>query len=77
MHLMEKIIRDKTILAYVERCTALCWLMAVQDPPMTLLSDVSPDRLFDKTKYREYTKSGKYVGVHCFGRVYYFKMVAV
>ena len=43
------------------KCTELCWLMGVQDPPMAISSALGPDNRHDKTKYREYTKSGQYV----------------
>lgn len=55
------IIQDEAVQAYVNRCTELCWLMSVQDPPMALYSGVAPDYKYDKTKYREYMKSGDYV----------------
>ena len=35
--------------------------MAVQDPPMAILTDESKDGKFDKTKFKEYTKTGSYV----------------
>ena len=55
------IIQNEAIQAYINRCTELCWLMSVQDPPMALYWDVAPDNKFDKAKYREYMKSGDYV----------------
>ena len=35
--------------------------MAVQDPPMAILTEGSKDGKFDKTKFKEYTKTGPYV----------------
>lgn len=45
--------------SYVRRCAGLCWLMAVQDPPMAIV--VPSYLIYNKDIYRAYTKSGKFV----------------
>ena len=35
--------------------------MVVQDPPMTILTDVGEDCKYDKSKFREYTKTGPFI----------------
>ena len=46
---------------YIDRCTEICWLMAVQDPPMALSKAIGENGLFDKFKYREFMNSGQFV----------------
>ncbi|XP_061183570.1 uncharacterized protein LOC133191854 [Saccostrea echinata] len=43
---------------YVERCIQLCWMMAIQDPPMHLDFGPSANSEADKNVYRMYTKQG-------------------
>ena len=35
--------------------------MVVQDPPMAILTDVGEDCKYDKSKFREYTKTGQFI----------------
>ncbi|XP_053400501.1 uncharacterized protein LOC123558290 [Mercenaria mercenaria] len=44
---------------YKSMCEELCWLMAVQDPPL-VLSENSPQK-FDTNVFKDYTKRGTYV----------------
>ena len=46
---------------YIQRCTEISWLMAIQDPPMAVSREIRDDFRFDKTKYKEYTKLGQIV----------------
>lgn len=46
---------------YVKRCAEISWLMAIQDPPMAITVEIGEGFQFDKSKYREYTKTGKFV----------------
>ena len=55
------LLNEEEIQSYVDCCTELCWLMAVQDPPMTLCTDIGADGQCDKNRYREYTHSGPFV----------------
>ena len=54
-------ILQKAVDFYIKRCTELCWLMSVQDPPMVLTVDVGEDRRYNKLKFREYTKVGPFI----------------
>lgn len=57
----EELIKAEKLQIYINRCTELCWLMAVQDPPMALTGEVGEGAAYKKTEYREYTKSGPVV----------------
>lgn len=46
---------------FVERCSQLCWMMAIQDPPMFLDFGPNKDSVIDKNVFRLYTKSGEKV----------------
>ncbi|XP_053399682.1 uncharacterized protein LOC128557084 [Mercenaria mercenaria] len=44
---------------YLQKCLELCWLMAIQDPPVHLKCDgCKKGELFDKNMYKEYTQAG-------------------
>ncbi|KAL4230975.1 hypothetical protein ACF0H5_011348 [Mactra antiquata] len=51
-------IHKKAVQQYIKKCTNICWLMVVQDPPLFFDRDVKEYEEFDKSRYREYTKSG-------------------
>ncbi|XP_060606042.1 uncharacterized protein LOC132758385 [Ruditapes philippinarum] len=54
--------KDHYVKRFLNKCIGLCWLMAVQDPPVHV--DVNIDRcdeLHDSTLYKPYTKSGIYI----------------
>lgn len=57
----EELIKAEKVQIFIKRCTELCWLMAVQDPPMALTGEVVKGAAYKKTEYREYTKSGPVV----------------
>ncbi|XP_053399679.1 uncharacterized protein LOC128557083 [Mercenaria mercenaria] len=47
---------------YLQKCIELCWLMAIQDPPVHLkCEDCKKGDLFDKNMYKEYTQSGPFI----------------
>lgn len=46
---------------FFERCSQLCWMMAIQDPPMHLDFGPDKDSVIDKNVFRLYTKSGENV----------------
>ena len=46
---------------YIHRCTEVSWLMAIQDPPMAITTDIPRTLIFNKSYFKEYTKSGKFV----------------
>ena len=56
-----ELLDDNAIVAYIKRCIELCWLMVVQDPPMAMITDVGEDCKYDKSKFREYTKTGPFI----------------
>ncbi|XP_076117497.1 uncharacterized protein LOC143085169 isoform X3 [Mytilus galloprovincialis] len=45
--------------SYIENCAKICYLAAVQDPPMLLHFD--PDNVYDKQIFKEYTTMGRRV----------------
>ncbi|XP_048776926.2 uncharacterized protein LOC125681061 isoform X3 [Ostrea edulis] len=46
---------------YMDRCMQLCWMMAIQDPPMLLHFGPAQHEDFDKNLFRLYTKQGNRV----------------
>ncbi|XP_052722354.1 uncharacterized protein LOC128193129 isoform X1 [Crassostrea angulata] len=46
---------------FVEKCSQLCWMMAIQDPPMFLNFGPQKDSVIDKNVFRLYTKTGEKV----------------
>lgn len=57
----EDLVKEEAINDYIDRCIGICWLMAVQDPPMALSADAGEDRKFQKSKFRDYMKTGEFV----------------
>lgn len=49
---------DQQIIKYIKRCTELCWMMQIADPPLYLKFDVAQDENLDKNIYNVFTKSG-------------------
>ena len=43
---------------YIKECIELCWLMAVQDPPLHMEWEYQEGDKFDPSKMRSYTHSG-------------------
>ncbi|KAH3839009.1 hypothetical protein DPMN_112428 [Dreissena polymorpha] len=53
---------EKNVEEFWLKCIELCWLMVIQDPPVSMDARTSQlGEIFDGTVYRHYTKSGKYV----------------
>ncbi|XP_062586473.1 uncharacterized protein LOC134248061 isoform X2 [Saccostrea cucullata] len=46
---------------YVHRCSELCWLMNIQDPPLVLHFNAAAGEPFDKMLFSHYTRSGTVV----------------
>ncbi|XP_063413723.1 girdin-like isoform X3 [Mytilus trossulus] len=46
---------------FVHKCVELCWLMAVNDPPVHMFSDMKSGESIDTTYFRHFTSSGDYV----------------
>ena len=53
-------VRKLLYTVYVTKATELCWLMSIQDPPMTLCFKGQKGKRFDETLFRPYTDTGKY-----------------
>ena len=48
--------QNPRLLDYINKSIEICWLMAVQDPPMYLYNVQTPQ--FDSSKFREYQRRG-------------------
>lgn len=57
----EDLVKEDAVKDYMDHCIGICWLMAVQDPPMALSADAGEDRKFQKSKFRDYMKIGEFV----------------
>jgi hypothetical protein len=44
---------------FIKKAVSLCWLMAIQDPPVVLTTKLTGK--FDTDRFRHYTKSGSTV----------------
>ncbi|WAQ97920.1 hypothetical protein MAR_022293, partial [Mya arenaria] len=51
--------QSRQVKAYFEKCVEVCWLAAVQDPPLEL--NFSPGEKFDTALFKDYTERGPYV----------------
>ncbi|KAL5012979.1 hypothetical protein ScPMuIL_011530 [Solemya velum] len=49
---------NDTVVAFVNKCVELSWLMCLQDPPVVLDCSAKRGDNFDNTLFRHYTKSG-------------------
>ena len=56
-----EVLKDSVVQMYIKRCTEICWLMAVQDPPMALSTFEDEGNTFRRSKFREYTRTGALV----------------
>ena len=54
-----KIHDGKNCEAYFAKCVEICWLAAVQDPPLAIAMDQTEK--FDSTRFRDYTVKGPYL----------------
>lgn len=43
---------------YVDRTKEICWIMSVQDPPVTMCFKCRQNKKFDKSLFSEYTQTG-------------------
>ena len=46
---------------FVKKCIDVCWIMAVQDPPLELKTESQSFDSFNKDEYKAYTKLGQYI----------------
>ena len=46
---------------FVKRCTEVCWIMALQDPPLDFKDDSAFYAPFSKDEFKAYTKFGQYI----------------
>ena len=63
-HLKENqraLLKSEQVNKYVIRCTEICWLMAIQDPPMAITVKINDDSKYDNRLFRVYTKEGDFV----------------
>ncbi|KAH3838955.1 uncharacterized protein LOC127877920 [Dreissena polymorpha] len=53
---------ETTVAKFWLKCMELCWLMVIQDPPVSMDARTSHlGEVFDLASYRPYTQSGKYI----------------
>jgi hypothetical protein len=45
--------------SFIDKCVELCWLMQIQDPPMSL--DFGSTKTVDQNRFRFFTRSGNVV----------------
>ena len=55
------LLKSEQVEMYIQRCTEICWLMAIQDPPMALYLKLDKNAKYEKSLYREFTKHGNFV----------------
>ncbi|XP_060571879.1 uncharacterized protein LOC132730048 [Ruditapes philippinarum] len=61
-HLPSSLLESEAFKPFVQQCLELCWLMAIQDPPLYLtLENCKTDQIFDGNTFKEYIESGPYV----------------
>ncbi|XP_052793982.1 putative uncharacterized protein MYH16 isoform X2 [Mya arenaria] len=58
---------------YITKCVELCWLMRIQDPPVTIHWAAPEDGAFNSDVYRAYTKTGNRVEYVVWPAVYLHK----
>ncbi|XP_053400625.1 myosin-9-like [Mercenaria mercenaria] len=58
---------------YITKCVEICWLMRVQDPPVSLSWTVPEDKSFNGDVYRAYTKSGTHVEYVVWPTIYLYE----
>lgn len=44
--------------AFIKKCTELCWLMCLQDPPVVLGADATVGEIFNPDMFKPYTNTG-------------------
>ncbi|XP_071126553.1 putative uncharacterized protein MYH16 [Mytilus edulis] len=50
--------REKYIVKYIKKCSELCWMMQISDPPLYVNFDVNSGENLNKNDYNVFTKSG-------------------
>lgn len=63
---------NPAVIAYASRCIEALWLMAIQDPPMTI-DWPKENSKFDSGVYKEYCRKGQYVKLPVWPAVYLHK----
>ncbi|XP_053392094.1 uncharacterized protein LOC128554805 [Mercenaria mercenaria] len=53
--------KAKSVPKYLEACFSVCWMMAVQDPPVVFGPNIQRGDAFNTDIYKAYTKNGKTV----------------
>lgn len=43
---------------FVHECVTICWLMTLQDPPLSFYTDVRNGEVFDSNRYKAFTVTG-------------------
>lgn len=63
----QKLKTDKTgakhVIEYVEKCVELCWLMAIQSPPVAIDDDVEEyrNKQLDERRFKHFTRKGQVI----------------
>ncbi|VDI67731.1 Hypothetical predicted protein [Mytilus galloprovincialis] len=50
--------RENYIVKYIKKCSELCWMMQISDPPLYVNFDVNSGENLNKNDYNVFTKSG-------------------
>lgn len=54
-------VTDPCLQPFVKSCLEICWLMSIQDPPLSFASDPKYMDILDTNKYKFYTKTGSFI----------------
>ena len=68
-----KLAENDALLKYTERSIELCWLMAIQDPPMMLNFGPAQNEDMDTNTFRAFTRTGQKVDFVVWPAVYLYK----
>ena len=68
-----KLAENDALLKYTGRSVELCWLMAIQDPPMLLNFGPAHNEDMDTNTFRAFTRTGKKVDFVVWPAVYLYK----
>ncbi|XP_060569581.1 uncharacterized protein LOC132727998 [Ruditapes philippinarum] len=58
---------------YIQKCAEICWLMALNDPPLLMKMDVKQGEKFDTNIYTVYSRSGQTIDFLVWPPLYYGK----
>ena len=64
---------SKSCQKYIKSCIDICWLMAIQSPPMYLDFEIDKKSKFDDKKYKAYLKTGKKIDFMVWPPIYLTK----